>query len=41
MSVRPTSLANLNESRATAYCACSSADGVVWTFFSVVYHFDC
>ena len=28
---RPT---NLDNSRATAYCACSRCGGVVWTFFS-------
>ena len=27
-------------SRARAYCACSGSGGVVWTFFSLVYHFS-
>ena len=34
---RPT---NLENSRARAYCACSRCGGVVWTYFSLVYHFS-
>ena len=35
---RPTSL---EKSRARAYCACSwGLAGVVWTFFSLIYHFS-
>ena len=34
---RPT---NLDNSRARAYCACSSSGGVVWPFFSLIYHFS-
>ena len=35
---RPT---NLDNSRARAYCTCSRCGrGVVWTFFSIIYHFS-
>ena len=34
---RPT---NLDYSRASAYYAYSRCGGVVWTFFSLVYHFS-
>ena len=33
---RPTKLDN---SRARAYCACSTCEWVVWTLFSLIYHF--